>query len=388
MMSENQAGHEKGSSDLVPEPESVSVSSSVAMLNPETIAEQFLQQMNSDLIRTFDETRINFVGGSVAQSAAAADGLSSQLCVSVQTGSDPSTIRSTFEVIHDRLHLIDNGNQEQGQGRARRRIRRISTICFRDYLFEKFPENVGGELFSEVSHCIIYNCPNLSSIGQILIQFPRLVSLDINFCPQFKSFGDFASLSHSPPLHLCFVKFDDCGLAVSSNNEQDWDDGMEGLSNIPGPIELIIKNCKTLASLPPSIEKLQNLHTLILDKLPNLVELPSTFGNLKSLALLSVVDVGLIKLPPEIGRLNFGCLVHFACSRLIYPPRCYRGSLRAMRKYYAMSRLKAFCGFVRLAILFRRARKRANERLFAPGGRGYKRVREHFTEMSNKQSKI
>ncbi len=345
------------------------------------IADQFLQQMDGSTIRTFDETRINFIGGSICSeavlSSVAISG--SQMSVSIHTGA--TRLSSIFDIILSRINRDENSDQ------IRHRIARISTICFRKYSFDEFPGNGCGEIFTRISHCIISNCQNLSSIREVLKQFPRLESLDISFCPKFKAIGDFAVLSdNSLNRNLSLIKFEECGLEVSSN-KQDWDDGFEGLSTVPISMEIIIKSCEALESLPPSIEKLQNLQTLILDKLPKLIELPSTLGNIQSLALLSVIDVGLIRLPPEIGRLNNGCLVHFACSSLVYPPRCYRGSLRAMRKCFAISRLKAFYGFVRLTIMFSRARKRANERLFTPGGRGYKRARDHFESTSNKQSK-
>ena len=79
---------------------------------------------------------------------------------------------------------------------------------------------------------------------------------------------------------------------------------------------------------------------------------------------------GIQMLPLEIGRLGPTCVVYLQ-GCFVHPPKCYRGGVDdAMKMYFTRRCLKVFKGFVRLSVLFRRARLRAVERLFRPAEGG------------------
>lgn len=108
--------------------------------------------------------------------------------------------------------------------------------------------------------------------------------------------------------------------------------------------------------------------------LPSLKEFPSEIETIRMASLA----FGIQMLPLEIGRLDPTCVVYLQ-GCFVHPPKCYRGGVDdAMKMYFTRRCLKVFKGFVRLSVLFRRARLRAVERLFRPGGGGCKRYRENF----------
>lgn len=59
-----------------------------------------------------------------------------------------------------------------------------------------------------------------------------------------------------------------------------------------------------IKNIPPSISQLTHLEYLIIHNAPNLSYLPSEVGELKSLKVLSCIDVFLKKIPPEIGCMS------------------------------------------------------------------------------------
>ena len=126
--------------------------------------------------------------------------------------------------------------------------------------------------------------------------------------------------------------------------------------------------------------------SLSLVNLPKLTRLPAEIGNFHYLTLLVIKNTSIRHLPQEIGRLE-GCQVDLSGDKMVCPSKCFRGSVEAMRKYFARKRLRAFKGLVRLAILFRRSRCRAVERMYMPGGTGYKRCRERFLQTSSKHAR-
>lgn len=427
-------------------------------LRAETIVEFLINQLQHNF-RIFDETKICFVGKE-RQSKNQENNIATVSDGSYNENHQPFLAGGSSAVMDSVLYLkiytgpIENvkvlttmmdilKNHYIGSSRTdligQRRMRAFTTICFCHFDFDIFPRHLSESmciLFPSIrhGHVMIYSCPYICSIIELLMQFPNIASLDIKSCPMYKSIlgtcavqkSAFMSRSTSFLSNLCLIKIDNCGLAVK-DHENEWDDGMQILGkssssngnleasgdNIGGnnvnrnyrhqsELEIILRNCNELERLPESIHHLnQNLHTLVLQALPQFTKLPSSICMLKSLKLLTIVDVTVTRFPPEIGRLRDDCEVAYINMHTntgysdkqgkIYPPMCHRGSIASMRKYFTICRAKAFWGWVRLAILFRKARERANERLFSPGGRGYKRCRDHFSGanqdiMASKQS--
>ena len=368
--------------------------------------------------------------------------LDSVLYLKIYTGPIQNVkVLSTMMDILKNDYIGNNNNSMDIIGQ--RRLRAFTTICFCHFDFDIFPRHLSESmciLFPSISHghVMISDCPNICSIIELLIQFPNIASLDINSCPMYKSIlgtcttdqkSAFMSTSTSFLSNLCLIKIDNCGLVVK-DHENEWDGGMEILGKSPSrhenpeasgndvgdnnvhvgrdnnrhhshnELEIILRNCNEIERLPDCIQHLsKTLHTLILQELPQFTKLPSSIGLLKSLKLLTIVDATVILFPPEIGRLRDDCEVAYinmqtntdGCSEIsakIYPPMCHRGSIVSMRRYFTICRAKAFWGWIRLAILFRKARERANERLFSPGGRGYKRCRDHFSEATRNRDSM
>jgi len=358
------------------------------MSPPEEMVDLLIQKMQTSHL---DESRIMFVGD-LYESETNVQSLEN-LCITVKTGNEPSMLASLMGVFCRRVSQLEE------QHPVRVRAGRISEICFSHYSFYEFPPDMmdrrgdignGGDIFPNVRFCCeIDQCTNLTSLRTIIAQFPNIVLLKVQRCPMLKSIE---SLSGGCP-NLELLSIQDCGLVCkpeeleNNNSKCSWDSAFEALSRNRGQFELILRDCKALNTIPPSIQLLRNkLMVLSLDDLPNLKYLPSEIGALASLSLLRVTNTGITSLPPEIGRLDPSCAV-FIQGEIVCPPKCYRGSIAAMKKYFTRRRMKVFKGFVLLSILFHRARSRAIERLFRPGGGGYKRCQDRFILMSRKRSK-
>lgn len=257
-----------------------------------------------------------------------------------------------------------------------------------------------------VTHLTFVNCPKLTCLGFLSKALPSQPTLS-------PGGGRF-----SQRIHLESLSISNCGLVASStytynhatqnrtqNQKQNdstnhttfldplYHDAMEAwsMTTTSTDIELSIDNCPGIQCFPMSIiDHLQDkLSILTLRHLPNLKRLPPEIGQLQRLKLLVIEKTGITHLPLEIGRLNYdqchvaildGSKSHINNNLPIMksPPKEYRGSIQAMQRYFTIQRIQICRGWVWLYLLFRRARLRALERLYQPGGRGYKRCRDRF----------
>jgi hypothetical protein len=96
-------------------------------------------------------------------------------------------------------------------------------------------------------------------------------------------------------------------------------------------LQIIIRNCKELQLLPPSIGLLRaKLRILCLENLPKLTQLPAEIGNLQNLRFLVINNTSIRYLPQEIGRLE-GCKMVLLGDKMMCPPIGTRMSMKAMR---------------------------------------------------------
>lgn len=305
-----------------------------------------------------------------------------------------------------------------------------------DLLNRLFP-NFHGSL--TISNCAHLTSSHLDQF--LLYDFGRNVShLCMEHCPRLTCLGFLAKGRLQPTasatatatavrrirIHLESLSLSHCGLIASSslsccccccccNNNSTtrssttWDAAMEtwSLTTTSLDIELTICHCPQVQCLPLGIlVHLQDkLSVLDLRHLPLLTRLPAEIGLLQHLKIMSIENTGIVHLPPEMGRLNSQqCLVAILDSPISTctsrmssgssctttndkaqdvgvmksPPKCYRGSIQAMQRYFTRQRIQIWKGWVWLFVLFRRARLRALERLYEPGGRGYKYCRDRF----------
>jgi hypothetical protein len=233
----------------------------------------------------------------------------------------------------------------------RQRANGMGKIVLRNYhSLTELPLDELAAIFPNISELVVYKCVNLNDISSLFSSFPNLRFLKLEGCHEIKSL-DF--LSHAPPhgLQLSFLEINDCGLVYCPS----WERAIQVLA--------------------------ANLRYLLLVNLPKLTQLPAEIGNLQNLEYLCIHNTSIRHLPQEIGRLE-GCAMTLVGDKMICPPIASRMSMKAMRTYFSRKRLRVFKGLVRLAILFGRSRRRAVERIYMPGGIGYKRCREHFLETS------
>ena len=330
-----------------------------------------------------DETRVIFYGDLwiLADSKKESQDHNGSTCLQFSTGENPNLISALLYSFCRRISGLPINHP------LRLRARRISDIYFSHYSFQEFPPaNIRDsvqDIFEYQIACTIDHCPNLTSLGTIISEFPNVHVLTIKRCPMLTSV---AFLVHCANLNI--LRIQKCGISVVfsqlENESTSWDSILKTFSERKNDnvFELAIHDCPEMNMIPPSIQFLRNcLVTLSLDRLPKFKYIPSEIGDLQSLVLFTVTNTAIQTLPSEIGRLN-DCSLFIQGEILTCPPKCHRGSIRSMRNFFTRKRLKAFKGFVRLAILFRHAKLRAIERLFCPGGNGYKRCRDNFLLMS------
>ena len=260
----------------------------------------------------------------------------------------------------------------------------------------EFPRNLGRTM-PNVQFCTISDCVNLSSLDCIVEQFLNLNVLTCCSCENITSLGCLSSIPNESLLTK--VYFDDCGLQSVSD---DWRNGLIRLGrNIrndqPEGITLSIANCNLLTHIPPSIK--------FLAASDRNVQFNLFLSNNKALQ----------KLPLELGELNLSCLVLFDCPKLQSVPWtlgrfpdcsfgfCGKtseelshalknakhdpGSLELpmseLQPYFKASLKRFFIGIVRLKILLHREGQLAIERLYRPGGKGFRKSKDNFYRYAN-----
>jgi hypothetical protein len=266
-----------------------------------------------------------------------------------------------------------------------------------------------------VTHLYIDNCPGLTCLG--------FLAKALQQQQQQQQQSTFTTTTTTRRrrrirrrMNLESLSISNCGLIHTSNNiedhsHQDWDDAMKAwsMTTTSLDVELSICNCPQIQSFPLGIihHLKDKLSILNLRQLPKLTRLPAEIGQLQYLKMILLEKTGITHLPFEMGRLNVQhCLVAILdCGDgddagsgdsddagsgggggdhekgvvvMKCPPKCYRGSIQAMQRYFTIKRIQIWKGWIWLYLLFRRARLRALERLYQPGGRGYKRCRDRF----------
>jgi len=116
-------------------------------------------------------------------------------------------------------------------------------------------------------------------------------------------------------------------------------------------------------------------------------ELPDELGQLSNLRFISFCGNNVATLPRTMGRLHDKCDLYLHRNpNLTYPPRGHRRSVKAMRLFFHQERMALLRGAVLLLPHLKRARWRAIERLYRPGGGGYMICKERFEESVRKTS--
>ena len=262
-------------------------------------------------------------------------------------------------------------------------------------------------------------------IDSLISQLPHLTSLNLSDCPNIRTLAPLAiqqdiveETNHddnpAPPrrriLNLRHLWVRGCNL--SSMSREEWASVFDTLAECP--LERLTLSRNNMRYLHENVGKLKTLQYLFVEdnaagfgngrsgdnanidtmlaesdmvSLPSYyltnsgMQLPDELGNLSSLRFLSLCGNNISSLPNTMGRLNDNCDIYLHRNpNLAYPPMIHRNSIKSMRQFFHKERMNLFFGVVLLNPSIKRARWRANERLYRPGGLGYVETKERFEE--------
>mmetsp|Transcript_35315 Transcript_35315/g.77363 ORF Transcript_35315/g.77363 Transcript_35315/m.77363 type:complete len:431 (+) Transcript_35315:321-1613(+) len=266
---------------------------------------------------------------------------------------------------------------------------RIQRIYFASYSFHSLPERVVGSAYSNLNHVDIRDNDTLQDIGSIVSQLPNLQSLYICDCSNLTSILPIATVPVQTRRRLALKHLWIRGVNFSRTTAEEWEGIFKSLAMSTGPVERLALSRNQMAYLPCSIASLStSLAYLFIEDMPG-ITLPDVIGSFSSLRYLSLAGNDLKRLPATIGRLGISSPVDVHVHRnpnLTYPPAEYQESIASMREFFHLERMKVFRGIVRLYPHLRRARLRANERLFEPGGTGFIECKARFERQASSQS--
>eukprot|EP00579_Thalassiosira_antarctica_P000076 CAMPEP_0201868050 /NCGR_PEP_ID=MMETSP0902-20130614/2093_1 /ASSEMBLY_ACC=CAM_ASM_000551 /TAXON_ID=420261 /ORGANISM="Thalassiosira antarctica, Strain CCMP982" /LENGTH=356 /DNA_ID=CAMNT_0048393339 /DNA_START=214 /DNA_END=1281 /DNA_ORIENTATION=- len=258
---------------------------------------------------------------------------------------------------------------------------------------QSLPDNL-DRLFPNVINIHVVNCPKFSSLSTA-VAIRHLTHIS---CTECTSLTSMTSLSTMPiDSQLETLSFNGCGLTVT--RDDDWGPGMEALARAgrttQGFLSISISGCESLTRLPSSIGKLKDTirdRVLIyLRRNINLSHIPHELGDVTNLKTLGIENCPKIsQLPWTLSRLNASTCIDLSntwglisnmgmtkTAKAFGPPFL---TIDPTIPYFSNTRKKFYHGLFWLIVHFGRARKRAIERLYAPGGTRYEESRERFEE--------
>lgn len=270
---------------------------------------------------------------------------------------------------------------------------RIRKVYFMAYNFTTLPDTpIIGDTYSNLRHLDIRDNDEFNDIGPILRHVPNLTSLNISDCRSLTSLLPIAMETRRDlALKNLWVR----GTNLADMTVGEWEGVFRALAQSSGPMERLALCRNQMLALPCSIVLLcSSLTYLFVEDMPGIV-IPEVIGSMRRLRYLSLAGNDLKRLPRTIGRLGNGgvggsniALFEVNLNRnpnLISPPAEYQHSIEAIRKYWHTERMFLLRGLIRLYPHMRRARLRANERMFRPNGSGYWSSKERFERRQSSQ---
>jgi Leucine-rich repeat (LRR) protein len=287
----------------------------------------------------------------------------------------------------------------------------ITRMQFSWYQFDAVPREILGRAYPNLCHLDIRQNASLTCIDSLVSQLPNLASLNLSDCPNLRTLAPIAldpehgqgrRRLRSRLRHL-WVR----GCDLSGMTDSEWDGVFEALAASEGPLERLTLSRNGMTCLHPSVGKLASLvYLFVEDNCPAAgttrtaitrkaaaaggFSVPDELGDLSSLRFLSLCGNGIIALPRTIGRLADDCDLYLHRNPdLSYPPAHEfpngRGVV-SLRRYFLEERMALLRGAVHLVPHLRRARWRAVERLYRPGGLGFLVCKERFEETERRIS--
>jgi len=271
---------------------------------------------------------------------------------------------------------------------------------------------------------------SLTSIDSIITQLPNLSSFNLSDCPNVRTLAPLAS--------VLFLEDDEATSSSSSNNNngsssgsrrrhrrnrlalrhlwvrgcdlshmasEEWSNVFEALAESTGPLERLTLSRNNMSYLHGSIGKLTSLTYLFLEDNNSTggssssvnkddndattcgFVIPEEIGQLQNLRFASLCGNDITRLPRQVSHLNPNCDVYLHRNpNLRYPPPQYSKSIQVMRQFFHRERMTLLRGSILFIPHVTRARWRALERLYQPGGSGYFACKDRFEESVRRTS--
>ncbi|KAK0605745.1 hypothetical protein LWI29_030319 [Acer saccharum] len=158
---------------------------------------------------------------------------------------------------------------------------------------------------------VLDRCTSLLEISSSLQYLSKLDSLYLHECKNLRGLPDcFAGLKSLRYLNMfgcsylkmlpdmpCYIEY----INLSETAIEELSPAIENLSKL---VELSLRNCSRLKSLPRNIYKLKSLEHLFLSRCSKIDKLPDEIGTLESLKTLDVVETAIREVPSSIVLLN------------------------------------------------------------------------------------
>ena len=295
------------------------------------------------------------------------------------------------EVLEFAFSNVGNNDGNDGRQANNDMIRKAYFVAFS---FPTFPDQVIGATYANLRHVDVRDNDDLSDIGPILRQIPNLTSLNICDCPNLKSLLPIATVPMETRRNLALKHLWVRGTNLADMTMGEWEGVFGALAKSTRPMERLALCRNQMSQLPCSIVLLgTSLTYLFVEDMPG-IAIPEVIGSMWRLRYLSLAGNDLKRLPRTIGRLGnhgvtdsdtaFDINLH-RNPNLLLPPAEYQHSIEAIREYLHIERMFLFRGLIRLYPHVRRARLRANERMFRPNGSGYWSSKERFERRQSSQ---
>ena len=177
---------------------------------------------------------------------------------------------------------------------------------------------------------------------------------------------------------------------------EEWANVFDALAGSTGPLERLTLSRNDMSYLHGNVGQLKSLtYMFVEDNNPGGgvynngrdFVIPEEIGQLQQLQFLSLCGNNIKRLPQQMAHLKITCDVYLHRNpNLRYPPVQYQTSISLMRQFFHQERMKLLHGVVLLMPHLARARLRANEKMYQPGGSKYLECKERFEESVKRTS--
>ncbi|XP_058108878.1 putative disease resistance protein RGA3 [Magnolia sinica] len=181
----------------------------------------------------------------------------------------------------------------------------LKEIEIQNYIGSELPRWIGNPMFSNLLEVKLSHCPKVKQLPG-LGKLPSLKFLFIDGMVEVKKVrGEFSGDDQNDGSGVSFPKLETLWFQDMPNWEE-WELRVGNREVMPSLLQLTIKDCKKLTSLPGDwLGQLRALQTLDIADCLQLESLPKELGQLKALQTLSIYYCPQLEsLPKELGQLK------------------------------------------------------------------------------------